>query len=95
MVKLRQLLAANSLDIIFLYETKLHTVEFDKIKRRCECETCFVVNAMGRRGGLALMWKSDWDVNIQSYSANHIDTLVTLEVRNKLWVTGFYGFLEP
>lgn len=34
-------------------------------------------------------------MNIQSYSTNHIDALVTLKEGNKLWVTSFYKFPEP
>lgn len=46
---------------------------------------------MSRRGGLALLWKNGWDVNIQSFSTNHVDLLVIARGGDKTRVTGFYG----
>lgn len=45
--ELRQLLTATNPDIIFLYETKLRTNEFEKIRRRCKLDGCFVVDTVG------------------------------------------------
>uniref|UniRef100_A0A803NUT6 Reverse transcriptase domain-containing protein n=1 Tax=Cannabis sativa TaxID=3483 RepID=A0A803NUT6_CANSA len=56
-------------------------------------EGCFVVEAQGRSGGLALMWKSEEEVVIDSFSMNHIDCFVHFEGYRKFWFTGFYG--EP
>lgn len=70
--ELRQLLVANIPDIIFLSETNLRTCEFDRIRRWCNMTGCFVMDAVGRKGGLAMLWTNDWDINIQSFSSNHI-----------------------
>lgn len=44
-------------------------------------------------GGLALLWRKDVDVNLLSYSTNHIDADVALPGEESRWrFTGFYGF---
>ena len=35
-----------------------------------------IVPSDGKSGGLALMWKEDADVRVQSYSHSHIDAIV-------------------
>ena len=35
-----------------------------------------VVPCLGRRGGLAMLWKEEVDLNIQTYNQNHINTLI-------------------
>ena len=44
----------------------------------------FVVDCVGRSGGLILLWHEDWNVTIQSYSKGHIDT-------NAISPDGLYG----
>uniref|UniRef100_A0A803KXJ5 Endonuclease/exonuclease/phosphatase domain-containing protein n=1 Tax=Chenopodium quinoa TaxID=63459 RepID=A0A803KXJ5_CHEQI len=47
-----------------------------------------------RSGGLVLMWKDGVDVEIKSYSLNHIDAWVKLAKKGKWRFTGLYGFPE-
>lgn len=41
--------------IVSLIETSLNLEEFEGLKRRMGFEGCFVVELMGKRGGLALL----------------------------------------
>ena len=42
---------------------------------------------------MALLWKEDVDLYVQSYSPHHIDALIKDE--NSIWrFTGFYGWPE-
>lgn len=43
------------------------------------CQIYYVMDVEGRKGGLAMLWSSEWDVNMKSYSSNHIDTLIKLK----------------
>lgn len=95
MNELRQLIVAVVPDIIFLCETKIHVNEFDRIRRKCKMEGCFVVDSVGRKGGLAILWKDSFDVQVQSYSQNHIDTIIKRGGLDKIRFTGFYGHSEP
>ena len=50
-----------------------------------------IVPSVGRSGGLALLWRKDITVDIQSYLDRHIDAIVT-EGFGFIWrITGFYG----
>lgn len=40
-------------------ETKLEALRMERVKQRMKYEGRFVVNALGRRGGLALICKTD------------------------------------
>jgi hypothetical protein len=49
------------------------------------------VDSVGTSGGLALFWKREVDVTLQSYSEYHIDTVVKEEDGLEWRFTGFYG----
>ena len=53
----------------------------------------FTVPSQGRDGGLALLWKSDITVWVDSFSRYHIDVVVNGTTLKPWRFTGFYG--EP
>ncbi|KAK6162982.1 hypothetical protein DH2020_002823 [Rehmannia glutinosa] len=88
-----EILQEQKPDVVFLMETKLNNIQMDCIKERFNF---FGVNiaAIGKSGGLALLWKKDIRVDIQTYSHNHIDAIVFNDSESKPWrFTGCYG--EP
>ena len=51
-----------------------------------------IIPSVGRSGGLAMLWSRDIKVEVQGYSGNYIDAVVTdLELGFKWRITGFYG----
>ena len=50
-----------------------------------------VVPCLERRGGLAMLWKADVDLHIQTYTQNHIDELILTNPTSTWCITGFYG----
>lgn len=50
-----------------------------------------VVPSSGISGGLALLWRKEITMDIQSYSGRHIDAIVTNDSGFKWRITGFYG----
>ncbi|XP_050211436.1 uncharacterized protein LOC126661625 [Mercurialis annua] len=85
----------NSPDIFFLSETKLVVGEFNFICRSFFAYKSFIVDADGRKGGLALFWKNDLVVDISNHSHNHIafhshDPKVNLRWKG----VGVYGWPE-
>lgn len=51
-----------------------------------------VVPSKGRSGGLALLWKREIRVEIQTYSEHYIDAIIVPEGDSPRWrLTGFYG----
>ena len=53
-----------------------------------------VIPSHGRSGGLALLWRKEINVDVQSFSDRHIDAIVTEDRGFKWRITGFYGNLE-
>jgi hypothetical protein len=81
--------------MVFLMETKLKAPRIEAIKSRVGYGSVFVVDSVGRSGGLALFWSNDFMVNIQNYSRYHINAVVTMGVEKISWkFTGFYGHPE-
>ncbi|TYI76842.1 hypothetical protein E1A91_D06G105000v1, partial [Gossypium mustelinum] len=93
--ELKQLLAVNNPNIIFLSETKMSATDFRRVQNNCRLQNGLTVNSEGRSGGLALMWRDGMNVSIQNYSKHHIDSMVRLENNKIIRVTGFYGHANP
>lgn len=74
-------------------ETFIDSNKFQPIKIKLGLTGLFVVDNIGHSGGLALLWKDGTNIDITSYSKNHIDANVRLTGSDKLWrFTGYYGF---
>lgn len=63
MSALRRLLASEGPQIVFLSETKLKSHEMENVKMKLKWEHLVAVDCVGegrkRRGGLAMLWRSD------------------------------------
>ena len=57
----------------FLMETKLRGVKLEPIRNRLSFSNMFVVDCIGRNGGLTLLWGEKVDVDIQNFSQCHIN----------------------
>ena len=65
--------------LVFLMETKMDTMEMDGIKRKVERKQGLVVPSIKRASGLALLWKTSMQVDVLTYSLQHINAIVTEE----------------
>ncbi|CAL9013386.1 unnamed protein product, partial [Prunus brigantina] len=52
------------------------------------------VARVGLGGGLALFWRSGWDLRLLSSSVGHIHVLITESNGSQVYLTGFYGHPE-
>ncbi|XP_035551721.1 uncharacterized protein LOC118349890 [Juglans regia] len=73
---LADLLRREDPDVLFLQETKLNAAKMEFYRVRFKFNCCLTVDAVGRSGGLALLWKQDVPLSILSYSASHIDAML-------------------
>lgn len=84
--------------LIFLQETKLKRGEMENIKRKLKYKCMIAVDCEGearsRRGGLALLWKEEWTVDICSYSTHFIDAKIRSVGMDEWRFTGVYGWPE-
>ena len=77
--------------ISFLMEAKLVISKLDGIKEDFKRTQGLVVPSKGWSGGLAVLWKEDLKVDVQSYSDSHIDAIVGQRDNGQEWIlTGFY-----
>jgi hypothetical protein len=52
----------------------------------------FVVESVGKSGGLALFWEDEHEAKIQNYSQRHINAIIHNHHAQVDWkFTGFYG----
>ncbi|KAL0442405.1 UNVERIFIED_CONTAM: hypothetical protein Slati_1963200 [Sesamum latifolium] len=83
----------NNPSLVFLAETKCDSRRIENLKRKLDMYG-FCIPAKGKSGGLAVLWGKSVNVQLQSYSQNHIDLSVQLENSQDCWrFTGIYG--EP
>jgi hypothetical protein len=82
--------------LVFLMETKLRSNKMVEIKHKAGFTNVFVVDCVGRSGGLALMWGEDVDLEIINYNRKHIHAnIISHELGTPWKFTGFYGHLVP
>lgn len=80
-------------NLIFIIETKTDRSKLDWVKRRLGFEGCLAVNSLGRKGGLALIWKNDSEVKFESYSQTHLAWVEDTSLNTTWLFTGIWG--EP
>lgn len=79
-------------DMVFLMETKMRNNRMEKVRLKLDFDNMFVVDCVGRSGGLALLWTAEAGVTIQNFSRRHINAMVVSREINSPWkFTGFYG----
>lgn len=74
----------SSLDLVFLTETKINSCRWDFFKIKLKFDECFVVESLGRSGGVALLWKMEICVLIQSFCKSHINACIKTQNPNSL-----------
>ena len=79
--------------IIFLSETWSGRERMEWVRSQLKFDGCFTVPSTGWGGGLALLWKNEDMVWVDSFSNYHIDAIVHGGSENAWRLTGFYG--EP
>lgn len=90
---LRCLIELHCPTVVFLSETRLFSDKVDGLRRSLGFANGLGVGSFGRGGGLALLWKDDLVVSLQTLDKMHIDVAILDPVsRMEKWrFTGFYG----
>ena len=69
--------------------------QMEKMKFKTGLLNGLIVPSVGRSGGLAMLWSREIKVEIQGYSRNYVDAVVTEPDSSFKWrITGFYENLE-
>ena len=89
---LEKIVSSKDPNFIFLMKTKLLVSKMVGIKEGLNRTQGMVVPSKGRSEGLALLWKKELKVDVQSYSDSHIDAIIGQGEDGLQWrLTGFYG----
>jgi exonuclease III len=74
---LHRMLKVKKPNVVFLMETKLGKNKMELIRIKMGFSNLFVVDSVGRSGGLALLWDDDTELEIQNYSRRHINAFLS------------------
>uniref|UniRef100_A0A7N2MZT8 Uncharacterized protein n=1 Tax=Quercus lobata TaxID=97700 RepID=A0A7N2MZT8_QUELO len=85
---LKRVIRKEGPNLVFLMETKLEKKDMKKVQEEIGILQGIAVSSVGRRGGLALLWKPDMNVSIRFLNRWYIDALVDSkdEIREWLYV---------
>ncbi|GAA0157381.1 hypothetical protein LIER_38448 [Lithospermum erythrorhizon] len=70
------LVTSKKPSLVFLIETKLCKHEWNHIKKKVRLPNALIVEARGRKGGLALLWPRNLQVEVKSFSTHHMEALI-------------------
>ena len=91
--ELEVVIRAKVPSVVFIAETWADEARLQQIKRNIEFDNLFFVERNNRGGGLALFWRNSVDLSVDSFSPNHIDSIINKGKEDVWRFTGFYG--EP
>ncbi|XP_042962443.1 uncharacterized protein LOC122296709 [Carya illinoinensis] len=79
-------------DVVFLMETKIPYARAHGIAKTLNFNGCYVSEAVGRSGGLILLWKQKDLLELVIFSKHHFNVMVNDAYFNFKWLlTCFYG----
>lgn len=73
-------------------ETKLLVAKIRRIQTELPYCCVFTIPSIRRSGDLALLWKEEINLHIQTCTLHHIDALILNNSANLWRLTGFYGW---
>jgi hypothetical protein len=89
---LHQMVRERRPTFVFLMETICSKQHMDNIRRKLGFDSFFVIDPVGKSGGLAFLWNSVSNVEVYNYSRRHINVMIKDRENNPSWkLTGFYG----
>ncbi|XP_074337382.1 uncharacterized protein LOC141674570 [Apium graveolens] len=65
----------------------------EQVRKAIGFEGAFAVDCQGLSGGIAMFWRNQNGITLQSYSNKHVDIIVAVHGWRKFRLTGLYG--EP
>ena len=89
--ELVDIVQAQGSEIMFLSETWSNKEWMEWVRCQLKFVGCFTIPSDGRGGGLALLWKVEDVVWVDSFSQYHTNAIVQGGSENTWRLTGFYG----
>ena len=79
---------------VFLMETLCYRNQLEFLKNKLNFENMFVVDRVGRSGGLALLWDGKYEAHLIKYAKNFVDIEIRGAGMSHWRLTGYYGYPE-
>jgi hypothetical protein len=93
---LSQMVKEKMPSFLFLIETISSKKRMESLRIKFGFQGLFVVDPVGRSGGLALFWRVAEELEIQNFSRRHINAIIRTADNDVPWkLTGFYGHPDP
>jgi len=89
--QLADLVWVKDLSVVFIAKTWTNKARLGKVQRRIEFKNKFKVLQKNKAGGLVMCWKEYFDLTIETFSWNHIDTTINKNKKDEWRFIGFYG----
>ena len=84
---------AQDPSVMFIAKTWTDKARLERVQRKIQLKHMFESPRRVKASGLALFWKEDFPLDIETFSPNHNDTTINKNQINEWRFTGFYG--EP
>ena len=81
---------AKDPSVVFIAETWTDEARLTLVQDKMKFKHKFMAPRRNKVGGLVIFWKEDFDLNIETFSKNHIDTTVNKNKDDEWRFTGFY-----
>lgn len=91
--ELERMVRAKNPSAMFLAEIWADEARLKAVQRDLNFDNLFFVERNNKGGGLALYWSNSINLNVESYSKNHIDAIINKGAGDAWRFIGFYG--EP
>ena len=90
--QLKEMIYLHFPSIVFLSETKNKKTVMEKVKRQLKFDQCYVVEPVGKAGGLTLFWKEEVQVESITDGNFFIEVKIKdLEAKCEWWLVGVYA----
>lgn len=81
--------------IVFLMETMIGTQALNSVKLKRGFANMFVINPLGRKCGMTILWNTENGVEVMNYSVHHTHLRIHESNPNILWfLSDFYDHPE-
>jgi len=91
--QLEDMMWAKDPSVLFIAKTWTDEARLTRIQNRLDYKHKFVVPRKNKASGLVLFGKDEFNLEVQTFSKNHIDTTINKNTEDEWRFTGFYD--EP
>ena len=74
--QLADMVRAKDPSVVFIAETWTDRARLERVQNKIQFKNMFESPKRDKAGGLALFWKEDFPLDIETFSPNHIDSTI-------------------